>query len=612
MINKMREMAPMIMLIILVTFVGGTIFLDWGMNITGRGGRMMTAGKINGKEIPLSYFDHLVNLERQRIQEAGKEIQPQQYRMVPQQVWEREVNKLLLNEITKKMQLNASAEEVFNYIKKNPLPGIDTVSVFQTDNKFDTSKYEQFLNDPQNYEQYSWLQEIERYTANTIIPGQKLELLLNSAAFPSRSEIDFQYLKKKLKVKFEYIKAESSRFPADSSDTTDAKVAAFYEAHRDSFKVKEQADLYYVKIPKSPTPSDTIFYRQELTDMKSRIESSEKPLAEAFAAEAVVESDDHTTAAQGGDLDWFGKGEMVGPFDSAAFSLPVGTISEPVLTVFGLHLIFVDAREIRDGQMKVHARHILRKIVPTMETLDILAERADSIRSLMLDKGFTAAAKEEKGIIFDSTGLFEKGSPIPGIGYLSGAGNFAFRRSDLLISERLENNDGFFILSVKRRIKKGILPLADVRQRIKERLINASRQTAAKKHIETIRATVSDTVSLASYQKMDSMVTSGVTDTVGGADYIAGIGYSTPVAAAALALPEGKISKVIEYDGNFFLVKPLVKVQIDSIPAIDAPEMQEISSRLQQRTAQKIYIDWYIDYKKKANIKSNIEDIYLD
>ena len=65
----------------------------------------------------------------------------------------------------------------------------------------------------------------------------------------------------------------------------------------------------------------------------------------------------------------------------------------------------------------------------------------------MLEKGFVAAAKEEKGIVFDSTGLFEKGSPIPGIGYLSGAGNFAFGKSDVEVSERLENS----VLAVQRR-----------------------------------------------------------------------------------------------------------------------------------------------------------------
>ncbi|MBK8190603.1 MAG: peptidylprolyl isomerase [Vampirovibrionales bacterium] len=44
---------------------------------------------------------------------------------------------------------------------------------------------------------------------------------------------------------------------------------------------------------------------------------------------------------QGGDLGFFGRGQMVPEFDQAAFSQPVGELSEPIKTQFGWHLLVV-------------------------------------------------------------------------------------------------------------------------------------------------------------------------------------------------------------------------------------------------------------------------------
>ena len=48
---------------------------------------------------------------------------------------------------------------------------------------------------------------------------------------------------------------------------------------------------------------------------------------------------------QGGELGCFGRGQMVKPFENAAFTLPIGKISEPVQTQFGYHLIKVTAEK---------------------------------------------------------------------------------------------------------------------------------------------------------------------------------------------------------------------------------------------------------------------------
>lgn len=60
---------------------------------------------------------------------------------------------------------------------------------------------------------------------------------------------------------------------------------------------------------------------------------------EKFADIAKELSLDSGSGKRGGDLGYFGRGKMVKPFETAAFKLAVGEISEPVKTEYGYHII---------------------------------------------------------------------------------------------------------------------------------------------------------------------------------------------------------------------------------------------------------------------------------
>ncbi len=94
---------------------------------------------------------------------------------------------------------------------------------------------------------------------------------------------------------------------------------------------------------------DQVWARHILVKTAADAANVEKRLkaGEDFAALAKELSIDTGTKDKGGDLGWFGKGAMLPAFETAAFALPVGQISDPVETTYGYHIIQVIGHEVR-------------------------------------------------------------------------------------------------------------------------------------------------------------------------------------------------------------------------------------------------------------------------
>lgn len=83
-----------------------------------------------------------------------------------------------------------------------------------------------------------------------------------------------------------------------------------------------------------------------------------------FAALAASVSEDSSSAEKGGDLGWFGRGEMVANFEAEAFSSQINQISKPFETEFGWHILEVTDREVNASPReakKTQVREQLRR-----------------------------------------------------------------------------------------------------------------------------------------------------------------------------------------------------------------------------------------------------------
>lgn len=105
----------------------------------------------------------------------------------------------------------------------------------------------------------------------------------------------------------------------------------------------------------------------------------------SFGTQAILYSDDPGSGSREGELGWIKHGEMVPEFEQAAFSLPVGQISDIIETKFGFHLI--DVMEKKSD--KVRVRHILFALKPDANGLSIAEKFADSIRMNIMNNKIT-------------------------------------------------------------------------------------------------------------------------------------------------------------------------------------------------------------------------------
>jgi peptidyl-prolyl cis-trans isomerase C len=124
-------------------------------------------------------------------------------------------------------------------------------------------------------------------------------------------------------------------------NVSDAESRAFYDQNANMFQKPEQIQARHILIKMEGDVTE-----EQKAEARTKIEMVRKKAldGEDFAALA-SEYSEGPSSAKGGDLGYFSRGQMVKPFDDAAFALEPGKISEVVETQFGFHIIEVTDRQ---------------------------------------------------------------------------------------------------------------------------------------------------------------------------------------------------------------------------------------------------------------------------
>lgn len=154
----------------------------------------------------------------------------------------------------------------------------------------------------------------------------------------------------------------------------DKKVKDFYDKNPSSFKVGEEVKASHILLSTEE-------------EAKAALERVKK--GEDFTKLAKTLSKDKDSAKRGGDLGFFGRGQVVPEFEEVAFNLKTGEVSSPIKTQFGYHIIKVTGR--KEGKMldfeEVKDSIKRRLIVEGQKGLfDSLIERLKKQSKIEIDK----------------------------------------------------------------------------------------------------------------------------------------------------------------------------------------------------------------------------------
>src|SRR5262245_7131872 len=160
-------------------------------------------------------------------------------------------------------------------------------------------------------------------------------------AFLAQQGMDADAFRRELRI--QHTVAALLRAEGDLAGTqvTDEDARSYYAAHPEQFDSGERLHASHILIR---VPGDAPASQKEALRKKTQSLLDKVRKGEDFAALARQFSADAGSASKGGDLGAFHRGQMVQPFEAAAYALTAGAVSDVVETPFGFHIIKLHER----------------------------------------------------------------------------------------------------------------------------------------------------------------------------------------------------------------------------------------------------------------------------
>ena len=395
-------------------------FALWGINSYFEGGVNVNVAEFDGEQIDYQTYQRAIYSERDRMRQiygnnATAELLSGE--VLGRQVINRLVNDVLLQRDAHDRGYRISDAQLAEAIRNEPS--------FQSEQGFSRELYERILQfsgySPSEFESVqrnnAATQQVQTGFIESVLPINStvedlIQLLrqrrigeyaiVEPSTFLSEIEITDEEIRTDYednraiyvdeeKIRIEYIELAPSDFAVNFTPTEET-LRQIYDAEAQQFREEEQRLVRHILLESAA--GDNTAAIDQANELIYRLNTGEE-----FAHLAGEFSTDIGSASQGGDLGWISRGATVPAFESVAFTLSEGEVSEPVESEFGVHIIRVD--EIQAEKAK-----------PFEEVRDELAEQA--IRNQAEIEMFEIA-EEMRNVAFEQPDSLEAASDLSGL-----------------------------------------------------------------------------------------------------------------------------------------------------------------------------------------------------
>jgi peptidyl-prolyl cis-trans isomerase D len=298
------------------------------------------------------------------------------------------------------------------------------------------------------------------------------EIVLEDAEVQGHYEANSEDYRRSEQRVIRYLVVENSKLrrllPAE-----DPELQAFYEANREDFMEGEQAHARHILFRLAPGASDT-----ERNEAELRAESVAKiALTGAdFGALATKHSDDPGSKDSGGDLGWFGRGQMVKEFEDAVWGAKPGDIIGPVESQFGFHVIRVEGfkperqQPFDEVREQVRFRFLEGRAAAEAEVRAAELARRLTTDDLQTEEDWQRIADEDEAVVLNVSPPFASGETVPGTGGGVELADEVFQAKQGEVGQPRPIPRGWMVWQLSQIRPEGIAPFEDVRTEIEQAL----------------------------------------------------------------------------------------------------------------------------------------------